>query len=130
MRSLASSFLGVGETVFDSLQATAVTSGYFRRSAGPRGGSHWDVVPVLIVGAVTGRGARPSELFVGHEDLWRHNPLCGDANHYASRLIVGAWRRVEGVSHGPHAPGLLLMLLVRRLARRALIWVLFLKVEG
>ena len=37
LRSVTQSFLGVGETVFDSLQATAVTSGYFKRSSGPRG---------------------------------------------------------------------------------------------
>jgi Mitofissin len=33
VRSVAESFLGVGETVFDVIQATAVNSSYWRRSS-------------------------------------------------------------------------------------------------
>ncbi|KAF4596459.1 hypothetical protein EYR40_007843 [Pleurotus pulmonarius] len=33
MRSVAERFLGVGESVFDVVQATAVNSAYFRRSS-------------------------------------------------------------------------------------------------
>jgi len=32
LRSIAEKFLGVGETVFDMIQATAVNSSYFKRS--------------------------------------------------------------------------------------------------
>lgn len=32
LRSVAEKFLGVGETVFDMIQATAVNSSYFKRS--------------------------------------------------------------------------------------------------
>lgn len=32
-RSVAESFLGVGETIFDMIQATAVNSSYFKRDA-------------------------------------------------------------------------------------------------
>ena len=32
LRSVAEKFLGVGETVFDMIQATAVNSSYFKKS--------------------------------------------------------------------------------------------------
>ncbi|KAJ2926164.1 hypothetical protein H1R20_g10946, partial [Candolleomyces eurysporus] len=35
VRGIADKFLGVGETVFDMLQGTAVNSSYFKRNAGP-----------------------------------------------------------------------------------------------
>ncbi|KAJ6607360.1 hypothetical protein B0H10DRAFT_1818298 [Mycena sp. CBHHK59/15] len=37
MRSIADRYLGVGESIFDMIQATAVNSAYFKRdSKGPR----------------------------------------------------------------------------------------------
>jgi hypothetical protein len=35
MRGVADKFLGVGETVFDMLQGTAVNSSYFKRNTPP-----------------------------------------------------------------------------------------------
>lgn len=36
IRSVADRFLGVGETVFDVMQGTAVNSGYFKRTGSGR----------------------------------------------------------------------------------------------